>query len=113
MYKTYFAKDAIEKVFRTSKGDLSLGPVRYRRKDRLDAYATVVYMSYLLWSWAERRLQKKYPTTRLSEAMRIVDNVSWVRFGAGKSVREWTTRLTTKQEEVLSAVGASEYLSAT
>ncbi len=109
MYRTYFAKDAIEKVFHTSKGDLSLGPVRYRRKDRLDAYATVVYMSYLLWSWAERRLQKKYPTMRLSEAMRIVDNVSWVRFGAGKSVREWTTRLTTKQEEVLSAVGATTY----
>ncbi len=113
MYKTYFAKDAIEKVFRTSKGDLSLGPVRYRRKDRLDAYATVIYMSYLLWSWAERRLQKKYPTMRLSEAMRIVDNVSWVRFGAGKSVREWTTRLTTKQKEILSAVGALEYLPAT
>ncbi|EQD67534.1 transposase [mine drainage metagenome] len=105
MYKTYFAKDAIEKVFRTSKGDLSLGPVRYRRKDRLDAYATVVYMAYLLWSWAERRLQEKYPTMRLSEAMRVVENVSWVRFGAGKLVREWTTRLTTKQEEILSAVG--------
>jgi transposase len=43
MYRAYFAKDAIEKVFRTSKGELSLGPVRYRRKDRLDAYATVVY----------------------------------------------------------------------
>lgn len=113
MYKTYFAKDAIEKVFRTSKGDLSLGPVRYRRKDRLDAYATVVYMSYLLWSWAERRLQEKYPNMRLSEAMRIVDNVSWVRFEAGKSVREWTTRLTGKQEEILSAVGAMEYLPAT
>ena len=109
MYKTYFAKDAIEKVFRTSKGDLSLGPVRYRRKDRLDAYATVVYMAYLLWSWAERRLQKKYPSMHLSEAMRVVENVSWVRFGAGKSVREWTTRLTTKQEEILSAVGAPTY----
>ena len=109
MYKTYFAKDAIEKVFRTSKGDLSLGPVRYRRKDRLDAYATVVYMAYLLWSWAERRLQKKYQSMHLSEAMRVVENVSWVRFGAGKSVREWTTRLTTKQEEILSAVGAPTY----
>ena len=109
MYKTYFAKDAIEKVFRTSKGELSLGPVRYRRKDRLDAYATVVYMAYLLWSWAERRLQNKYPTMQLSEAMRVVDSVSWVRFGAGKSVREWMTRLTTKQEEILSAVGATIY----
>jgi transposase len=113
MYKTYFAKDAVEKVFRTSKGELSLGPVRYRRKDRVDAYATVVYMAYLLWSWAERRLQKKYPGMRLSEALRIVDSVSWVRFGTGKSVQEWTTRLTTKQEEILSAVGAMKYLPAT
>ncbi len=33
MYKTYFTKDAIEKVFRANKGDLSLVTVRYRRKD--------------------------------------------------------------------------------
>jgi hypothetical protein len=69
-------------------------------------------MSYLLWGWAERRLQKKYPNMRLSEMMHIVENISWVRFGAGKSVHEWTTRLTTKQEEILSAVGATEYLPA-
>ncbi|MGI0155670.1 MAG: IS1634 family transposase, partial [Thermoplasmata archaeon] len=59
MYRTYFAKDAVEKAFRTSKGELALGPVRYRRKDRLDSYATVVYLAYLLWSWAERRLRAK------------------------------------------------------
>jgi hypothetical protein len=105
MYKKYFAKDAIEKVFRTSKGELSLGPVRYRRKDRLDAYATVVYMSYLLWSWAERRLQEKYPEKRLSEALRSLENFSWVRFGAGKSVKEWATRPTMEQEKILTAVG--------
>ena len=55
MYRTYFAKDAVEKAFRTSKGNLSLGPVRCRRKDRSDASATVVYVAHLLWSWAERR----------------------------------------------------------
>ena len=107
MYKTYFAKDAIEKVFRTSKGELSLGPVRYRRKDRLDAYATVIYMSYLLWSWAERRLQEKYPGKRLSEVLLSLENFSWVRFGAGNSVKEWTTRPTMEQGKILSAVGAT------
>jgi hypothetical protein len=110
MYRTYFAKDAIEKVFRTSKGELSLGPVRYRRKDRLDAYATVVYMSYLLWSWAERRLQEKYPEKSLAEALRSVEGVSWIRFGSGKLVREWATRLTKEQEQILSAVGAMQYV---
>ena len=113
MYKTYFAKDAIEKVFRTSKGELSLGPVRYRRKDRLDAYATVVYMSYLLWSWAERKLQKEYPEKSLSQALRSLEHFSWVRFGAGNSIREWTTRPTAEQEKILSAVGATCCLPAT
>ncbi len=110
MYRTYFQRDAIEKVFRTSKGEMSLGPVRYRRKDRVDAYATVVYMAYLLWSWAERRLREKYPRMTLEEALRIVENVSWVRFGSGKLVREWPTRLTEEQEAVLSPLGAKRYL---
>ena len=107
MYRTYFAKDAIEKAFRTSKGELSLGPVRYRRKDRLDAYATVVYLAYLLWSWAERKLQAKYPERHLSEALRSLESVSWVRFGAGKSVREWVTRLTQEQKDLVTALGAT------
>jgi transposase len=110
MYQEYFAKDAVEKAFRTSKGELSLGPVRYRRKDRLDAYATVVYVAYLLWSWAERRLQGKYPERHLSEAMRSLENLAWVRFGTGKSIREWTTRLTAEQEKVLGAVSAVQYV---
>ncbi len=107
MYRTYFAKDAVEKAFRTSKGELSLGPVRYRKKDRLDAYATVVYVAYLLWSWAERRLQEKYPERHLSEVLRTLESVSWVRFGAGKSIREWCTRLSKEQKDLLIALGAT------
>ena len=110
MYRTYFAKDAIEKAFRTSKGELSLGPARYRRKDRLDAYSTVVYLAYLLWNWAERRLREKYPEYHLAEALRLLENVSWVRFGVGKSVREWATRLTEEQEKLLAAVRAVQYV---
>ncbi len=113
MYETYFAKDAIEKAFRTSKGDLSLGPVRYRRKDRLDAYATIVYLAYLLWSWAERKLRAKYPERRLSDALRSLESLAWVRFGAGKSAREWNTRLTKDQRDLLSAVGGLDLLPAT
>jgi hypothetical protein len=81
--------------------------VRYRRKDRLDAYATVVYLAYLLWSWAERRLQEKYPERHLAEALRALESMSWVRFGAGKSVREWVTRLTKEQNDLVTALGAT------
>ncbi len=53
MFELYFQRDAVEKVFETMKGELSLGPIRYRRVDRLDAYSTVVYIAYLLWSSCE------------------------------------------------------------
>ncbi|MGI0155682.1 MAG: IS1634 family transposase [Thermoplasmata archaeon] len=121
MFELYFQRDAVEKVFETMKGELSLGPIRYRRVDRLDAYSTVVYLAYLLWSWAERKLKeawpaapaevrKKYPTMTLTQALEHLDGVSWVRFGAGKSIREWATRLTELQEAILKPLRADKLL---
>jgi len=112
MFETYFQRDAVEKVFRTAKGELGLGPIRYRRRDRVEAYATVVYVAWLLWSWAERKLREKYPGLTLEEAFRLLDGVAWVRFGGEKTVRAWATRLTEKQEEILSALGATDLLPA-
>ena len=124
MFELYFQRDAVEKVFQTIKGELSLGPIRYRRTDRLESYATVVYVAYLLWSWAERKLtaawpespwevRKKYPTLTLSRAVDLLEGISWVRFGAKKSVRDWTTRLTEAQEAILKPLGAAKFLPAT
>ncbi len=124
MFELYFQRDAIEKVFETMKGELSLGPIRYRRTDRLESYATIVYVAYLLWSWAERKLteawpeaarevRKKYPTLTLSKAVDLLEGVSWVRFGAKKSVRDWTTRLTEVQEAILKPLEATRFLPAT
>lgn len=110
MYDVYFGKDAIEKVFRTGKGELSLGPIRYRRKDRVDAYATILYMSFLLWSWTECKLHKKYPAMSLDGAIRSLENISWVRFGAGKCIRDWVTRMTDQQEDLMKTLGAERYL---
>ncbi len=110
MYETYFARDGIEKVFRTGKGDLRLGPARHHRWDRLDAYATSFYTASLLWSWSEQTLQRKYPEMSLAEALGHLENVAWVRFGTGKSVREWCTRLSGKADEILTALGATRYL---
>ena len=121
MFSLYFQRDEIEKVFETAKGELSLGPIRYRRADRLDAYATVVYVALLLRSWAERKfkeawpsapseVRKKYPTMTLSRALGHLKDVSWVRFGAGESVREWVTRLTEVQEAILKPLGGAKLL---
>ena len=121
MFQLYFQRDAIERVFETAKGELSLGPIRYRRVDRLDAYATVVYVAYPLWSWAKRKLKEgwasvlkevreKYPEVGPSEGIRLLGDVSWVQFGAGKSVREWETRLTGVREAIFKPLGAAKFL---
>ncbi|EQD73896.1 transposase IS4 family protein, partial [mine drainage metagenome] len=121
MFELYFQRDAIEKVFETMKGELSLGPIRYRRVDRLDAYSTVVYVAYLLWSWAERKLkeawpkapkevQRKFPTMDLETALELLEGVSWVKFGARESIREWATRLTEVQEAILAPLGGDKLL---
>ncbi|MFZ1023083.1 MAG: transposase [Thermoplasmata archaeon] len=110
MYRTYFARDGIEKVFRTGKGELCLAPLRHRRLDRLHAYATIFYTASLLWSWSEQTLKRKLPEMSLAEALGHLESVAWVRFGAGKSIREWSTQLTDEQNGILSALGATRYL---
>lgn len=110
MFDAYFQKDVVEKAFRTLKGEISLGPIRYRRRDRIDAYTTVVYLAYLLWSWAERKLREKHPHMTLDQALETVENVALVKFKSGKTDREWVTKLTTDQEKVLKAIGATKYL---
>ncbi|MDG6913617.1 MAG: hypothetical protein JRN35_11150 [Nitrososphaerota archaeon] len=78
--------------------------------DRMYASATVLYTAWLLWSWTERTLKRKLPEKSLSEALRLLENVPWVRSSAGKSIREGVPRLSGKQEEVLTALGATRYL---
>ncbi|EQD31373.1 hypothetical protein B1B_18166, partial [mine drainage metagenome] len=93
MCRAYFERDAIEKSFRTAKGPLPLAPIRYRSEVRLEAYSTVLYLGLLLWSWEERKLRKKYPRRTLEDALWSLRDVSLVRIGSGKTVREFATRL--------------------
>ena len=110
MYETYFTRDGIEKVFRTGKGELHGEPMRKHRLDRMYSSATVLYTAWLLWSWTERTLKRKLPEMSLTEALGLLENVPWVRSGAGKSTRERVPQLAGKQEGILSALGATRYL---
>ena len=110
MYRTYFARDGIEKVFRTGKGELSLTPLRWHRQDRTDAHATIFHTASLLWSWSEQTLKRKYPELSLTEALRSLESLAWVRSGSGKSAREWPMKPNDEQKELLSALGAIRYL---
>ena len=110
MFNIYFQRDEIEKAFRTIKGELSLGPIRYRRRDRIDAYTTVVYLAYLLWSRLQERISEKYPSLTVTRALRLVENVHLVQFQSGKQISEWTTRCSKDQVKLLKIVGASQFL---
>jgi len=110
MFRIYFQRDEIEKAFQTIKGNLSLGPIRYRRRDRIDGYTTVIYLAYLLWSRAQERIREKYPDLTVSKALSLVEDVHLVRVQAGKTTSEWTTRCSTEQAKLLKLVGASRFL---
>ena len=110
MFFVYFQRDVVEKAFCTLKGELRLGPIRYRRRDRIDAYSTIVYLAYLLWSWTERKLKKKYPNMSLTEVLELVEDVSWIEFKSGKLYKEWVTRLTNEQTKMLKYLGAIQFL---
>jgi hypothetical protein len=69
-----------------------------------------VDLAYLLLSRAERKLRAKYPDRTLEEAFHSLGQVAWIRFGARKSVRDWTTRTSTEQAELLRTLGATDCL---
>ena len=110
MFTIYFQRDSIEKAFGTAKGELTLAPLRYRRKDRIDAYTTVLYVAYLLWSWAERTLRDKFPDMTLMQALNSLSDVSIVSFRSNKFTHRWTTRLTDEQEKLLKLFGSAKHL---
>jgi len=110
MFRIYFQRDEIEKAFRTIKGELSLGPIRDRRRDRIDAYTTVIYLAYLLWSRAQERLSKKYPFLTVTKALSLVEDVHLVRVQSRKQTSEWTTRCSLEQERIFNLVGAMPFL---
>ena len=78
--------------------------------DRTDAHATIFHTASLLWSWSEQTLKRKYPELSLTEALRSLESLAWVRSGSGKSAREWPMKPTDEQKELLSALGAMRYL---
>jgi hypothetical protein len=59
---------------------------------------------------ANRLAELKSQMETQDEAIRSLENISWVRFGAGKCIRDWVTRMTDQQEDLMKALGAEQYL---
>jgi len=110
IFSAYFQRDIVEKAFSTIKGELKLGPIRFRRRDRIDAYSTIVYLAYLLWSWTERKLRETFPDMTLSQALDIVEDVNFVKFKTGRKMTAWITKLNKDQKEIMKHLGALNIL---
>jgi transposase len=59
VYKTYFSKDKIEKVFRYMKQDVGLQPTRKRLADHVRADVFICHLGYLLLAVVEHLVHKK------------------------------------------------------
>lgn len=110
MIRVYFQREHIERCFRLGKGRLGLEPIRYHRLDRVHAHATLVYLAWLLWSWAERHLHEKSPRMSLDQALATLESVHLVTFASQNTLHRWPTRLNDEQEKLLKQLGALKTL---
>ncbi len=100
-FRIYFQKDEVEKAFRTLKGDVTLGPLRFRRPERIDAYLTAVFVAYLLRSVVAFKLREAGSGLSVDEALDLMESWSEVQFTSGNQAVRWRTKPTKAQEDLI------------
>ena len=95
--KPYFEKDKVEKAFRSLKSVLGLKPIKHWLEERVKAHIFICYISYLLLSLLEHKLQKINVT-----AIMALDKLSTsykVHLKNKKTNIEFTKTVTLSQEQ--------------
>lgn len=110
VFRIYLQKDEIEKVFRALKGELSLGPLRFRRPERIQAYLTLVFAAYLLRAVAAHRLRQARMIQSLDEALETLGSWTEVEFTSGARRIRWRTKPTKAQADLIKVFGLSKAL---
>lgn len=110
VFTIYFQRDEIEKAFRILKGELSLGPIRYQRPERIDAYLTIVFLAYLLRTIVKFRLKKAGIDMSVDQAVDELKNLTLVEFSYKGRMRWKLSRATKKQLLLMKATGADKIL---
>lgn len=105
--RSYFDKDLVEKAFKTLKGITRLRPVRHWLYNRVTAHLFICYLSYLLLSLLNYRLQKVGISPE--KALRELDSMYKVYIKDTKKgfTLSRTVTLTKKQETILRALSPS------
>lgn len=100
----YFEKDRIEKAFRTMKSLLEMDKIRFWMKDKVKAHIFICYLSYLLLSLLDYKLQKLGISA--NDALRLMESMHRVYITDPKTKNTFikTVALTKQQEDILKAI---------
>lgn len=112
IYQYYAQRDEIEKTFRCMKGELSLGPIRYQRPERIDAYITIVFLAYMLRAILRYMLKKSKFDLTVDDAFELMDGLSWVRYSFNDKIRDTVSRRTNEQKGLLKYLSVDNLLPA-
>ena len=110
VYNIYFQRDEIEKAFRSLKGEISLGPIRYQRPERIDAYITIVYLAYLLRSITKFRLKQSGVDKSIDQVVDELKNITLVEYSYKDKIRRKVSRVTQKQLSIMKSLKIDKLL---
>jgi transposase len=110
VFRIYFQRDDIEKAIKSLKGEISLGPIRYQRPERIDAYITIVFLAYLLRAIVKFRLKKADFDMSVDQAVYELKNLTLVEFSYRGKVRWKLSRATKKQLLLMNAISLDKLL---
>ena len=110
VFETYYQRDEIEKAFRCMKGNISLGPIRYQRPERIDAYLTIVFLAYALRSIVKHRLKKSSLDMSVEEAEEELKSLTLVEYSYNGKIRRKISRTTKNQLKLMKALRINKYI---
>jgi transposase len=110
VFTIYSQRDEIEKAFRSLKGELSLGPIRYQRPERIDAYLTIAFLAYLLRTIIKFRLKNANIDMSVDQAVDELKNLTLVVYSYKGKVRWKLSRVTKKEELLMNAMDVDKFI---
>ena len=92
------------------KGEISLGPIRYQRPERIDAYITIVYLAYLLRSITKFRLKQSGVDKSVDQVVDEFKNITLVEYSYKDKIRRKVSRVTQKQLSIMKSLKIDKLL---
>lgn len=104
IFRMYFQRDEIEKTFRCLKGELSLGPIRFQRPERIDAYLTIVFLAYLVRSVLNFKLKQTKLGLLIDDAIDIMKGLSWIEYSFKEKPNLVMSRANDNQKRIMDSL---------